>query len=114
MAYLLNGTTLPNPQKFQRLPVEISRKLNMLNGATKKDIVGRKEQYILSYQLLTQAQMATINSIYNLNSEVTFQVTETNLTIEQTTVHMEISSRTYRVMGSSYLEDVTLVLTEVV
>lgn len=113
MSYILNGTTIPRPQQFQRFQLEIARKLDMLNGATKKDIVGRKEQFLLSYERLTQSEVTNIVAIYNLNSEVTFQVTETNLTIPVTNVHVEIPNRAYRTLGSDYLEDLTLVLTEV-
>lgn len=113
MSYVIGSTTLPNPKEFRREQVETSVKHRMIDGKTKKDLVNRKEQYILVFRKLTQAQAANILSEYNLQTVRDFTVSETNLTIAATSVHIEIGSRDYNTGGNQYREDITLVLTEV-
>lgn len=112
MSYILNGTTLPNPKSFNRRQVETGQTIQLLDGTTKKDVTNRKEQYLLGFKFLTQAQVAVILGIYDALTTVTFQVTETNLTIAETTVHMELRDRQYNTSGGEYREDFTLILTE--
>jgi hypothetical protein len=112
MAYILNGTTLPNPKEFNRRQIEMSQVIQLLDGTTKKDITNRKEQFVLEFRYLTQAQVGIIIGIYNLLDTVNFQVTETNLTIAPTAVHVEIGDRQYNAGGDEYREDITLILTE--
>lgn len=114
MAYLLGGTTLPNPKAFKRDLVEMGSSVVCIDGTTKKDITNRKERYTLNFEMLTQAQVSAILSIYNDMTTKNFQVTEANLTIASTPVHIEMASREYNTGGDEYREDVTLVLTEVV
>lgn len=114
MSYILDGLTLPQPKGFTRKQIETGKTLQLLDGTTKKDITNRKEQYVLLFQKLTQAEIALILTKYNLLTTLSFQVTETNLTIAATTVHMELLSRKYLTKGNEYREDITLILTEVV
>lgn len=113
MAYLLGSITLPNPKEFVREQVETSVMHEMIDGTSKRDITRQKERYILTFRNLTQAQASSIMSEYNLQTTRTFEVTETNLTIAATSVHIAIDSRQYNSKGGDYREDITLVLTEV-
>lgn len=113
MSYILGSVTLPNPHSFYRETVEKSAMVVTLNNTTKKDITGRKFRYILGYRFLTQAEVASILSEFDLETTRTFQVTETNLTIAPTTVHIMISRREYNTPGNEYREDLTIVLEEV-
>lgn len=114
MAWLLGSITLPNPSAFARDVIERSQKIITLNNTTKKDITGRKEVYTLGFQMLTQSEVNSILSEYDLQTTRNFQVTETNLTIASTPVHIEIQRRGYNTPGDQYREDVTLVLEEVI
>ena len=113
MPYLLGDITLPQPVSFTRRQVETSASNMTLDGRTKKDITNRKEEYILVFTLLTQAEVTSILGEFDLKTTRNFQVTESNLTISATPVHIEIASRNYNTKGGDYREDITLALTEV-
>ena len=85
----------------------------MLSGETKKDITNRKERYVLRFQYLTPSEVNSILSEYNLETTRNFEVTETNLTINSTPVHIEMQRREYA-SGGEYRENLTLILTEVI
>jgi len=112
--YTLGDITLPRPNAFLRKTLEKSASILTLNNTSKKDITGRKEQYVLTYKMLTQAEVNSIFSEYNLETTRSFSVAETNLTIAATTVHIEIEQREYNTAGNEYREDLVLVLTEVI
>lgn len=114
MAYTLGSITLPRPKSFRRETIEQSSTIRTLNNATKKDITGRKEQYILTFTKLSQALINSILGEYNLQTTRTFEVNETNLTIAATTVHIYLPDRQYNTPGNEYREDITLILEEVI
>jgi hypothetical protein len=113
MSYTLGSITLPRPISFKREYIETGTTNNLLNGSTKKDIINRKEKFILEYTNLTQTEVAEILSQYELNTTRNFSVDETNLTIAETPVFIDIPSRLYNVKGTDYRESLTIVLTEV-
>ncbi len=115
MSYLLGDITLPTPKpgNFQRRQMETGASFITLAGATKKDITNRKERFVLTYTLLTQAEVALILGEYDLQTTRDFSVTETNLTIVATAVHIDVLDRLYNTGGNEYREDLTLILTEV-
>ena len=113
MAYTLGDITLPSPVNFKRETLEVSAQNLLLDGTTKKNIVSRKERYVLEFTFLTQAQVNSILSEYNLKAVRDFAVSETNLTINSTPVHIDIPSREYNTKGEDYREDLVLILTEV-
>lgn len=114
MSYIIGALTLPNPHEFRREQVETSKTNETIEGRTKKDIANRKERYFLRFDKLTQAEVNSILAEYDLQTTRTFQVTETNLTIAATDVHIELAAREYNTRGDSYREDLTLILTEVI
>lgn len=112
MSYILGNITLKNPTGFRRNPIETSVVNTSATGRTTKDIQNRKEQFILAYDDLTQSQVNEILSEYNLEEVRDFSVSETNLTITATAVHIDISPRSYH-RGADYREGLILTLTEV-
>lgn len=113
MSYTLDELTLPRPYAFQRDQIETGASIQMLDGSTKKDIINRKERYILELRKLTQTEVSNIIEKYNLQTTLDFSVDETNLNIGSTKVHMDIANRQYNTKGDEYREDLTLILTEV-
>ena len=111
MAYLLDSVTLANPVEFSREFIEESGENTSLTGRTTKDIRNRKERFVLVYRNLTSTEVADILDIFNDETTKTFEVTETNLTIAATTVHIQLSKRDY-IKGGEYRADITIVLTE--
>ena len=113
MTWILGSTTLPNPRGFSRRPIEKSTYHDMINGTSKRDISNRKEQFILSFTRLTQAQVASVLAEYGLFQSLAFTVDDGDLSIAETQVHVDISGRNYNTKGSEFREDVELILTEV-
>lgn len=116
MAYTLGGTTIPTPKagNFKINIVETAGVITTLNGTMKKDIINRKYQYVIRYEKLTQTEVATLVDLWDDETTKDFAVSETNLTISATSCHVDIADRAYNTGGSSYREDLTLILTEVV
>lgn len=113
MAYLLGNTTLPEPNSFARRVVETAETNTMFNGLTKKRVVNQKEQFVLRYVLLTQAEVQTILAEYELNAVRDFSVSDGELIINSTPVLVDIEERSYNAIDPTFREDLTLVLTEV-
>ena len=111
--FILGAITLPNPKSFTRKFIETSSENLLMQGKTTKRTENRKEQFTLVFQELTQAQVNSILSEYELEAVRSFQVTETNLTIAATDVLVDISPRNYPLSGKAYREEFTLILTEV-
>ena len=116
MSYTLGSITLPNPKPgdFRRIQMEVGGSVLTLNGRTKKDITARKEQYVIYYEKLTPAEVALILSEYDLRETRNFAVSESNLTISSTPVHIDVTGREYNTAGEGYREDLQLILTEVI
>ena len=113
MSYILGSLTLPNPKKFTRKIIETAVENLLMFGKTTKRVVNRKEQYILEYIHLTQAQINAILAIYDLEQVVSFTVNETNLSIGPTDVLIDISGLEYPPSAEQYRENMTIILTEV-
>lgn len=114
MSYILGSITLPTPSTFNRVPLD-RQTINLLfNGTTRRNIVNKKEQFTLQFMHLTQTEVQQILSEFNQNAVRDFQVTEENLEIGPTPVHIDLDTREYANKGPSYREDLTLILTEVI
>ena len=111
MSYLLGAITLPNPTNFTRKQIEVGASNTSLTGRTSKDIFHRKEQFVLEFEWISSADVTNIIGEYDLQTCRNFQVTETNLTIAATLVHIEIDERAYH-KGPDYYENFVLTLTE--
>ena len=113
MSYVLNATTLPSPNKFNRQQVYVKTDSEMIDGKSKRDIATGKEMYVLEWNYLSKGEMAIIDTIIALNTAVTFSVSEQNLTIGETNVLPLLIERVHSVSGSDYLGKVVLELKEV-
>lgn len=113
MSFILGAVTLPQPKSFTRRFIETSRQNLLMEGKTTKKTDNRKERFTLVFQELTQAQVNSILSEYNLEAVRSFQVTEANLTIAATDVLVNISPREYPLSAKAYRENFSLILTEV-
>lgn len=105
--------TLPNPQGYSRKELEKAVYHEMINGASKKDISNRKAQFVLNYFRRTQAEIASIMALYNQGVTAIFEVSDGELSIGPTEVHIDIDNRNYNTKGSEFREDFNLILTEV-
>jgi len=113
MSYTLGAITLKNPKNFTRRQIEVSVTHTTLDGRTKRDTTIQKEQFILEYDFLTQAQAAAIMGEYNLQTARAFAVSDGSLSIASTDVHIEVTDRRYTTKGGEYRESLSLILTEV-
>lgn len=111
--WTLGSTTLPEPKQMRRRTIEGETMHQAINGRSTRDISNRKEQIILMFTKLSQADVASILSEYNLMQTLDFTVTDGDLTIEQTEVHVHIPERQYNSKGSEFREDIEVTLTEV-
>ena len=114
MAYILGGITLPKPKKLTRRIQETAVEHLMMFGLTRKRVTNRKEQFVLEYQYLTQAQVDSLLSLFTLEQVLVFEVTETNLAISATDVLMDMPEREYPRSGGLYRQDMKVILTEVI
>lgn len=89
-----------------------------LSGSVNRDYFGsNKRVWDLQYDVVKKADYDTIKAIYDsylsTNVSKTWEVTETNYTISQTRVHVDLEERGFTVRGTDYLCSFTLILTEV-
>lgn len=113
MAFTLGSITLPNPKKLTRNKIEFSVEHLLIFGRTTKRLQRRKEQFILEYLYLTQEVINSILSQYELGTVLPFTVTETNLSIPQTDVLMDIGGLEFLPSGEQMRESIIITLTEV-
>lgn len=111
MAFILGATTLKDPVKFTPKIIEISNTNVSLTGRTTKDVRLRKNQWTLEFQNLTPAQFTALETEFNALTTKDFQVTEANLTIAATPVHIDIPGYEY-LKGGDYRTSLTVILTE--
>jgi len=117
MAYILAGTTIRRPTSFAQSNSTQSAQNRTLDGSVSRDYFGdNKKVWRLAYKSVNPGDYATIDSIYQgylSNPQgVTWQVSETNYTIAETHVHVDLHDRGFSIKGSDYLSDFDLILTE--
>lgn len=88
-----------------------------LSGNINRDYFGsNKRVWELDYRNLNTTDLATIKTLYTnylaTAAAVSFQVTEANYTVAAVNVHISLNERSFSIPGSSYLSDITLILTE--
>lgn len=113
MSYVLNGTNLPTPKFFKREYISISKDVKSISGKQSRDKRTKKEKFMLSWETLSSSELTTILNIVNLNTPVTFSVTDGNLFIGETNVIVRIKSVDYIVPGENYIAATELELEEV-
>ncbi len=117
MAFLLAGTALKGPQSIQEDNNTQMAVQRTLSGSINRDFFGsNKRIWVLDYKNVNVTAFNVINNIYqtylSTGTAQTFQVTETNYTVSQTNVFINLQSRGFNVRGSSYISDFQLILTE--
>lgn len=117
MSYVLSGSNIRAPQEFSETNDTQVAQQRTLSGAIGRDYFGsNKRVWVLSYQNIKKSEYDTIKTIYDsylsTASAKTWQVTETNYTISQTSVHIDLKERSFPVKGTSYISDFDLILTE--
>lgn len=117
MSFILNGTTIKGPTQIDEANSTLTAQQRPLQGNYTRDIFGsNKRVWTLTFDSVNPTAFTAINAIYVAYlanaTAVTWQVTEANYTVAVTNVHVDIKSRRFKVRGSSYLSDFTLILTE--
>lgn len=117
MAYLLNGTSIRPPTSFDESNSTQVAQQRTLSGAINRDYFGsNKRVWTLNYENAQLSEYTTIQTLYTNYlanaSAISWQVTETNYTVASTTVHVDLQQRNFKIRGSDYLSNFTLVLTE--
>lgn len=118
MAYILNGSTIRSPHRITETNSTQVAQNRSLSGSYRRDYFGsNKRIWILEYENTKKVDYDTIKGIYDSHlstgSAITWQSTEANYTFAQTSVHIDLKERGFRVKGTDYISDFTLVLTEV-
>lgn len=117
MAYILSGSTIRAPASLEESNSTQMAQLRMLSGAISRDYFGsNKKVWALEYENVKKADFDTINTIYlaylSSGTVRTWQVTETNYTVSQTNVHVDLLVRSFGVKGNDYISNFTLTLVE--
>lgn len=117
MPFLLSGAQIKGPGQIDEDNSTQTAQQRTLSGSINRDQFGsNKRVWALSYENVNPTDFTTIKNIYttylSTGAVVTWQITEANYTVASTNVHVDIQSRRFKVRGSSYISDFTLVLTE--
>lgn len=117
MAFLLGGTTIKGPGRITEGNSTQTAQQRTLSGAISRDMFGsNKRVWELEYENVNPTDYNTIktkHTAYLTTGTVsTFESTEANYTVASTSVHIDIQQRGFKVRGSSYISDFTLILTE--
>lgn len=117
MAYVLAGVSIRRPVSMEETNSTQVAQNRVLSGAVTRDYFGsNKKIWVLDYENTQKSDYDTINGIYqsylSTGTTQTWQVTETNYTISSTRVHVDLLQRGFRVSGSDYISDFSLILTE--
>lgn len=117
MGYILDGTTIRRPSEFSDSNDTQVAQNRTLDGSINRDYFGsNKRVWVLEYNNVKAADYAVIKAIYNsyLADAVakTWEVTESNYTISQTSVHVDLKERGFSIRGTDYLSGFSLILTE--
>ncbi len=117
MSYLLDGTIIRRPNSMEEGNSTQYAQVRPLGGVNRRDYFGaNKRIWTFMYKNVNLTDYGVINTIYQSyltnGSAKTFQSTEPNYTVAQTTVHVDLTVRQFTMPGSSYISDFVLILTE--
>lgn len=117
MSYILSGSTIRRPGTVDERNSTQMAQHRTLDGTISRDYFGsNKRVWVLGYENVNTTDYTTIRNLYNtyLSNAValTWEVTETNYTVSQTNVHVDLVDRGFRVKGTDYISDFDLILTE--
>ncbi len=117
MAFLLDGQAIRSPNSMSEANNTQYAQQRTLSGNIGRDYFGsNKRVWTLKYDVIQKSAYDTINTIYqsylSTGSGKTWEITETNYTVSQTTVHINLEQREFSIGGENYLSEITLILTE--
>lgn len=117
MSYILDSTTIKAPHDIAESNNTQMAQQRTLKGTIGRDYFGdNKRTWEFRYNVITKTDFDTIKAIYDDyltdGTPKTFQSTETNYTIAQTTVHVDIPKRDFPYRGDGYISSFVLILTE--
>lgn len=117
MAYLLNGSEIKRPSEIQERDSKQYAQHKTLDATVSRDSFGSaKRIWVLTYKNCNAADyniIKTIRDTYRSNDTViSWESTESNYTIAETWVHIDMDNRVIGVPGSDYLSDFSVTLTE--
>jgi hypothetical protein len=117
MAYILDGSTIRSPNSIKESNSTQVAQHRTLDGSVSRDYFGdNKRVWVLDYQNVQKVSYDAIKTIYDAYlataTAQTWEITETNYTISQTSVHIDLLERGFSVKGEDYISDFTLILTE--
>lgn len=116
MSYLLASTEIRRPNTLEVGSSTQYAQNRALDGSVGRDYFGSdKRVWKLTYETVNPSDYSTINTIYRsylTNGVQTWEITESNYTISQTNVHVDLVGRGFSVKGTDYLSDFDLILTE--
>lgn len=117
MSYTLNGTEIRRPHGISESNSTQMAQNRVLSGSIARDYFGsNKRVWKLTYNNTQKSEYDVIKAIYDAYlataTAVTWVSDETNYTIAQTNVHVDLQDRGFSYSGTDYLSDFTLILTE--
>lgn len=120
MSWLLNGSAIRKPNSANEGNSTQVAQNRTLGGNINRDYFGNNKNIMtLSYQNINYSDWSTINTLYQTyltnKTAQSFQITDTNYNGAFTTsrnCHIDLLTRDFKVAGSTYLSDFTLILTE--
>lgn len=117
MSYILSGTNIRRPKEMEEANSTQVAQNRTLSGSITRDYFGsNKRVWVLTYENIQKTDYDTIKTIYDsylsTATAKTWEVTETNYTISETSVHVDVKERAFRVVGTDYISDFDLILTE--
>ena len=120
MGFILAGTEIRRPTQLNERKIERFSQVQTLDGRIHRDyynsLVGTKRIWTLSFQNASASEYAAILAIYetykNTDTVQTWEITETNYTVDQTNVHIDLIERQFSTPGSDYISSFQLILTE--
>lgn len=118
MSYLLDSQTIRAPHTFEELNSTQVAQQRTLSGQVNRDYFGdNKRIWVLDYENTKKAAYDVIKAIYDsyisTGNAKTWEVTETNYTVAEVNVHVDLLIRGFSIRGTDYLSDFTLTLSEV-
>lgn len=111
----LGSATLPFPSEAKIEPIWISAEHTTVDGTTRRDVMGRKYKYTLSWDYINVTDYNNMEAEVNALSAKTFTYAKWPQSASGISVLAELSSRelVYGTGSTAYLSSVTLTLTEV-
>lgn len=117
MAFVLDGTAIRRPGSIDENSSTQLAQHRTLDGTISRDYFGdTKRVWTLSFENTNPTDYTVIRTKYDTyistGTTQTWEITETNYTVSQTRVHLDLVERGFTVKGTDYLSDFDLVLTE--